>query len=239
MRLVILYTIARPLKSPILRFLDRRSRKRAGAPRPILYFFRPGGYNDRRMKQKDGVGGMQKKLFLCGPSGCGKTTMIRAALGQKLAEAGGFVTERRVDGDGRVLGFDLLPAAAAAGIEGFTPLRFLDYTAEPPRRDNEVFRDEAVRLLQEAEYYPFAVLDEIGGFELVIPQFRAQLASFLSSPVPCVGVLKAPTGVEELRERFGLGEKYTALARRLRAALDEDPDRGPRYACAGHLRPRR
>ena len=147
------------------------------------------------MKQKDGVGGMQKKLFLCGPSGCGKTTMIRAALGQKLAEAGGFVTERRVDGDGRVLGFDLLPAAAAAGIEGFTPLRFLDYTAESPRRDNEVFRDEAVRLLQEAEYYPFAVLDEIGGFELVIPQFRAQLASFLSSPVPCVGVLKAPAGV--------------------------------------------
>lgn len=37
-------------------------------------------------------------------------------------------------------------------------------------------------------------------------------------------MLKAPTGVEELRERFGLGEKYTALARRLRAALDEDPD---------------
>ena len=68
------------------------------------------------------------------------------------------------------------------------------------------------------------VLDEIGGFELVIPQFRAQLAAFLSSPVPCLGVLKSPAGVEELRERFGLGEKYAALAKRLREALDADPD---------------
>ena len=167
---------------------------------------------------------MRKKLFLCGPSGCGKTTMIRNALGGKRAEAGGFVTERAVGADGRLLGFDLLPAAAAAGVEGYTPLRFLDYTSEPPKRDNEVFRVEAVRLLQEAEYYSFAVLDEIGGFELVIPHFRSQLAAFLSSPLPCIGVLKSPAGVEELQMRFGLGEKYPALARRLREALDRDPD---------------
>ena len=167
---------------------------------------------------------MPKRLFLCGPSGCGKTTMIRNTLGEKLAEAGGFVTERVCAPDGALVGFDLLPAATAAGIEGFPALRFLDYPTEPPGRDNEVFRTEAVRLLQEAEYYPFAVLDEIGGFELVIPQFRAQLAAFLSSPVPCLGVLKSPAGVEELRERFGLGEKYAALAKRLREALDADPD---------------
>ena len=67
---------------------------------------------------------MRKKLFLCGPSGCGKTTMIRNALGGKLAEGGGFVTERAADGSGKLLGFDLLPAAAAAGVEGFSPLRF-------------------------------------------------------------------------------------------------------------------
>ena len=167
---------------------------------------------------------MQKRLFLCGPTGCGKTTMIRSVPGLKLSEAGGFVTERRVGGDGRLLGYELLPAAAAGGIEGFAPLRFLDYTTEPPTRDNEVFRVEAVRLLQEAVYYPFALLDEIGGFELVIPQFRAQLGEFLSSPVPCVGVLKASESVEELRRRFGLGEKYSALALRLREALEHDRD---------------
>ena len=167
---------------------------------------------------------MQKRLFLCGPSGVGKSTLIRSVLGQRLAEAGGFVTERSVDGDGRVLGFDLLPSAAAGGVEGFSPQRFLDYTGESPVRDNEVFRIEAVRLLQEAAYYPFAVLDEIGGFELVIPQFRTQLAAFLSSPVPCLGVLKDFSGVVELQRRFGLGEKYLLLAKQLRRALDEDPD---------------
>ena len=167
---------------------------------------------------------MQKRLFLTGPSGCGKTTMIREALGEKLAKCGGFVTERVFGPGGALLGYDLLPAAAAAGVEGFVPLRFLDYSRDPPTRDNEVFRGEAVRLLQEAEYYPFAVLDEIGGFELVIPQFRAQLGAFLSSSVPCLGVLKAPAGVEELRERFGLGEKYTALAEKLLMALDAAPD---------------
>ena len=167
---------------------------------------------------------MQKRLFLCGTSGCGKTTMIRNALGDRLAEGGGFVTERIVGNDGKLLGVDLLPAAAAAGVEGFTPLRFLDYSADPPKRDNEVFRVEAVRLLQEAEYYPFAVLDEIGGFELVIPQFRAQLAAFLSSSVPCIGVLKASAGVEQLQERFGLGERFPALARQLREALENDAD---------------
>ena len=176
------------------------------------------------MEQKDGGKQMQKRLFLCGPSGCGKTTMIRSALGESMAECGGFVTERAGGADGRLLGYDLLPAAAAAGVEGFAPLRFLNYAAEPPIRDNEVFRVEAVRLLQEAEYYPFAVLDEIGGFELVIPQFRAQLAAFLSSAVPCIGVLKAFDGVEELQERFGLGEKYPVLWRRLREALESDPD---------------
>ena len=166
---------------------------------------------------------MQKRLFLCGDGG-GKSALIRSALGERMAEAGGFITERAVGADGTLLGYDLLPAAAAAGVEGFCPLRFLDYSTDPPTRDNEVFRSEAVRLLLEAEYYPFAVLDGIGGFELVIPQFRAQLAAFLSSPVPCIGVLKAPSLVAELQERFGLGGRYAALAQRLREALDQDPD---------------
>ena len=167
---------------------------------------------------------MQRRLFLCGPSGCGKTTMIRSALGDALAGAGGFVTERIGAPDGSLRGFELLPSAAAAGVAGFTGARFLDYTCDPPVKDNEVFRVEGVRLLTEAQYYPFALLDEIGGFELVIPQFRAALAELLNSPLPCIGVIKSLAGVEELQLRFGLGERFPALARQLRAALDADGD---------------
>ena len=39
---------------------------------------------------------MKKHIFLTGPSGCGKTTLIRRALGDKIAYAGGFITERRL-----------------------------------------------------------------------------------------------------------------------------------------------
>ena len=94
----------------------------------------------------------------------------------------------------------------------------------PPSRDNEVFRTEAVRLLPEAAYYPFSMLDEIGGFELVIPQFREALGVFLSSSSPCIGVVKTLDEAELMRSYLGLGERFSALAQRLHAALEADSD---------------
>lgn len=166
---------------------------------------------------------MQKKLFFCCSSSSGCREMILRELGESLASAGGFITELAVDKNGSLLGLELLPAAAAA-VEGFTGARFLDFTASPPKTDNEVFRVEAVRLLQEAPYYPFAVLDSIGGFELVIPQFREALAVFLSSSVPCIGILKPLEEAELMRGFLGLGERYTALSAQLRSALYSNTD---------------
>ena len=167
---------------------------------------------------------MKKHLFLCGPTGCGKTTLIRTVLGSKAAEAGGFVTERILSSDGKLIGFDMFPAAHMAGIEGFEGKRFLDYTSAPPTKDNEVFREDGVRLLKESEYYSFSVLDEFGGFELVIPQFREALLDALSSSQPCIGVIKSIPNARELQQRFGIGERYIEIARSLRAALDKDED---------------
>ena len=102
---------------------------------------------------------MKKHLFLTGVSGIGKTTIIRQALGSAAGYAGGFITERVADGDGSIEGFDLYPAAAAIGHDGFDGLRFLDLGTTPPRKDNEVFRESAAQMLREAEYYPFVMLD--------------------------------------------------------------------------------
>ena len=167
---------------------------------------------------------MKRHLFLTGPSGWGKSTIIREELGGALAMAGGFVTERTVSPEGRLLGFDLLPAAAAGGVEGFEPLRFLDYSTEPPAKNNEIFRLNAAQMLSEAVYYPFSLIDEFGGFELIIPEFRAALTEFLNAEQPCIGVLKGGANAEELRRRFGLGEKYTAYTLRLLEALNGDED---------------
>ena len=167
---------------------------------------------------------MKKHLFLCGPAGCGKSRLLREELGPALAMAGGYVTEAARDESGMITGVDLLPAAAAAGIQGFEALRFLDLTCVPPKRDNEVFRGPAAQFLQEAEYYPFSFIDEFGGFEIVIPQYRQALAEFLSSDQPCIGVLKSREEAAKAREQFGLGEKYTMLIENLHQVLANDSD---------------
>lgn len=167
---------------------------------------------------------MKKHLFLTGVSGIGKTTIIRQALGSAAGYAGGFITERVADGDGSVEGFDLYPAAAVIGHDGFDGLRFLDLGTTPPRKDNEVFRESAAQMLREAEFYPFVMLDEIGGFEMLIPQFRNELAQLLNSDAPIIGVLKGAENAEELRASFGLGEKFTMLTDNLRAVLANDED---------------
>ena len=167
---------------------------------------------------------MKKHLFLTGVSGIGKTTIIRQALGSAAGYAGGFITERVADGDGSVEGFDLYPAAAAIGHDGFDGLRFLDLGTVPPQKDNEVFRESAAQMLREAEFYPFVMLDEIGGFEMLIPQFRNELAQLLNSDAPIIGVIKGAENAEELRASFGLGEKFTMLTDNLRAVLANDED---------------
>lgn len=167
---------------------------------------------------------MKKRLFLTGPSGIGKSTIIRQALGPALAYAGGFVTERVSDGEGRLLGYELLPAAAALSGTAYQSWRFLDYSGSVPAKDNEVFRNQGVRLLQEAEYYPFVLLDEIGGFEMLIPQFRNALAELLNSEQPIIGVLKEAENAASIKRRFGLGDRFTLLTDNLRSVLDRDVD---------------
>lgn len=167
---------------------------------------------------------MESKLFLTGPSGCGKSTMIKNALGNSVSFAGGFITKRVTTEDGSLLGFDLLPAAAASGISDFTAARFLDYTCTPPKANNDVFRKEAVRLLKEAEYYPFSVVDEFGGFELLIPEFRAALSDFLSSPCPCIGVFKGDVNSESLKRSLGLTDRFLSCRHQILSAMESFDD---------------
>lgn len=167
---------------------------------------------------------MEQKLFLIGSAGCGKSRLIREVLGDRLAFAGGFLTERRMDEAGRFLGYALSPAASAGGVAGFAPELYLDCRVFPPVKDHEVFRGTGVRLLEEAAYYPFALLDELGGYELVIPQFSSALESFLNSSTPCVGALRSMEDAELLRSLLGLSDRYPKKLQALIDALKRSPD---------------
>lgn len=167
---------------------------------------------------------MEKRIFLTGPQGAGKSRLIREALGGKLAWAGGFVMAAERGDSGYAEGYALCPAAAAAGVEGLEARRFLDCRVWPPVRDNEVLRGYGVQLLREAAYYPFALLDELGGFELLLPQFRQALAELLRSGLPLVGALKTPEEAEQWRQLYGLGERFTAQTDALRLWMEQDAD---------------
>ncbi|MBQ9686407.1 MAG: hypothetical protein IJV41_07695 [Oscillospiraceae bacterium] len=169
---------------------------------------------------------MKKHLFITGPSGCGKSTLIREVLGSRLAYAGGFITERVCDDKGNLLGYDLLPAGAAADQSLYTGMgkRFLDCADGLYLRDNEVFRLDAVEMLQQVEYYPFALVDAFGGFEVIIPQFRSALADFLNLDLPIIGVIKDAESVEQLQNRFGLGDRFPEMAAMIRRVIAADSD---------------
>lgn len=167
---------------------------------------------------------MEKHLFLTGKAGCGKSALIKSVLGEKLAYAGGYMTVGKHTDDGSIARVELMPAPAAAGIAGYESECILTRAGNALFHDNEVFRNTGVRLMQETQYYPFAVFDEFGGFELIIPQFREALLEVLNSELPCVGVLTEDGEGEALRHALGLGEKYTAYRRALKNALLQDKD---------------
>lgn len=166
---------------------------------------------------------MKKRILLYGPIGCGKSTIIRNALGKEAEHAGGYITLRVFEND-LMTGFDLAPAAALTNPEALKEAeRFLNFTGKP-RRDPSVFSGLGRRLLREALEKPFAVADEFGGVELLIPEFMESLRNLLSSDVPCIGVFKTQTASEELIRRLHLGEDYISAYRSLYETLSVDPD---------------
>ena len=156
---------------------------------------------------------MKKHLFLTGPACSGKSALLRETLGEMLLQAGGYCTAMDLADDGALLGCSLFPAAAAGGAAGFERERFLDFSAFPPRHDSEVFRTTGVQLLEESAWYPFAVIDEFGGFDLIIPQFRKALENYRrhdpSSPLLLGNIL--PTDIIKPAKQTSLLDKELKL----------------------------
>ena len=160
---------------------------------------------------------MIRRLFLTGPSGCGKSTLLRHALQDRLSAAGGFVTNRQTDEAGRPLYFCLHRANGTG-----TPEIFLDLRSAPPQKNHQPFTETAVQILQEPA--PFFLLDEIGGMELLLPEFQAALDAFFASDIPCIGVLKGLPNRHALQSTANLPEAYLQAAEQLHRRLKTLPD---------------
>ena len=155
---------------------------------------------------------MKRRLFLTGPMGCGKSTAIARALEERLTQCGGFLTRRCREPH---LHFTLeTPDGSKRAV-------FLDFSGSAPTVTMEVFSTLGSACLSTRA--PM-VLDEIGGIELLVPEFAAALDTLLSRDVPVLGVLKGEGPAGALVESLGLTEEYRQAARRLHRRLRKDPD---------------
>ena len=152
---------------------------------------------------------MKPRLFLTGPIGCGKSTAIANALGEKITRCGGFLTRRYCEPK---LHFTL------ESPNGQCSETFLDFSDEIPGLNMDVFSQLGVSLLRG----DILVLDEIGGIELLCPEFLTALENLLQRDIPVIGVLKGIGPAGTLVEALGLSEEYTNAADHLRSLLRGD-----------------
>ena len=166
-----------------------------------------------------GAKSMKKRLFLIGPDRCGKSDMIHKTLGNQIRRAGGFVTVRELDADGNIQSFDL-KAADGSGQRS----RFLEFVNGQPMTRLEVFSQTGTRLLRQAQSRPFAVLDELGGVELLDDGFVRALVKLLRGNTPCIGVMKGSGPAGKVVGVMGLNLRYELARRALFDYLTRDPD---------------
>lgn len=152
---------------------------------------------------------MKRHLFLTGAIGCGKSTAIANALGEKITRCGGFLTRRHREPH---LHFTM------ESPDGQLCETFLDFPDGKPRLNREVFDRLGVSLLKGN----VLVLDEIGGIELLCPEFSAALNGLLQSDVPIIGVMKGKAPAGALISALGLSEEYSRAAEALRSRLLHD-----------------
>ena len=144
---------------------------------------------------------MKKRLFLTGPMGCGKSTAIAQALGSTACRGGGFFTRRQLDSSGKLTGFSLESTDGARGEI------FLDFTQGKPVWNLSVFSQLGRDLLSDPDA-PFLVLDEIGGVELLCPEFADALEAVFVRGIPCIGVMKGAGPSGALIKALGLDDTY-------------------------------
>jgi len=165
---------------------------------------------------------MSKNLFLTGKDWKSNSMLLRSVLGRNLACAGGYLTERT--GTDEDFTYTMYPAPYGAGYPELEGEEFFHFSYTDLSKNTEVFRNLGTQLLYEAVFYPFAVIDQFGGFELLVPEFRAKLEDLLNSEIPVIGVLLSPEEMEETKILYGLGDKIDQYQEKLHSALKKDPD---------------
>lgn len=160
-------------------------------------------------------------LFLEGTIRTGKSTLLRECLLPYQHKLGGFSSQRLWEEDfcrcyRMTAASDFrLDIKYHEGLEHIFRYHQNNYP--------DVFKYHGVKLLKEASDYPLILLDEIGGTELLVPEFRQALYDVLSGEIPCIGVLKEAGKAQFMTSTTGSGENVLRCNYELRNFLQELP----------------
>lgn len=156
-------------------------------------------------------------LFIEGPIRTGKSSLIRTCLKPYIQSVGGFSCQRMLSDTGTIVGYRLAPPSdlrVTVRFQSHLDNIFMFHKEHGTEKKLEVFEDAGVSYLNDIGNKKLLLLDEIGGFELLSPEFCRVLCQRLHESIPCIGVLKLESAVKS--------QKVKALNRQLRQDLQEN-----------------
>lgn len=163
-------------------------------------------------------------IILTGGSGFGKTTFLLKILSPFRNDCGGYVTQRLIK-SGRTQGFCIKPFAEALTSEieyapGIASI-FLKKSDDGWERNDDVFLTMSLSSLSNIEDKKLIVMDEIGGFELIYPEFRRRIREITEGDIPWVAVLKGRENLEAMCRELALPPEYKSIREEFEKWLTE------------------
>lgn len=161
-----------------------------------------------------------KCLFLEGDMQIGKSTNILKTIKSTIPHnlIGGFMCQRLVHNEETIAfcltSFDKVEAATIE-YSSDVPNVFLENVSGKWIRNEEVFNKVGIEILSNISSKRLIVLDEIGGFELLVGQFRAKLYKVLSKDIPVIGVIKSNKNKLIMKKAIEINDEYIALHQKL------------------------
>ena len=135
-----------------------------------------------------------KNLFLTGMPGLGKSTYLINKLAPYIDKARGYRTVRVRNEEGRCVGFAHVSPSYDGGVDctGLEPEKMFLNVAEGRHFNKDIFMSFVVPELTGAvsDEGCFILMDEIGGKELSDEDICSVYRRALSSPHPCIGIIK-------------------------------------------------
>lgn len=183
-----------------------------------------------------------KHLFLEGPIQTGKSTLLRRCLAPYRDRLGGFSSQRLVRPGEPPAAYRITEAddfCLQREPDLTLPGIFQIRTPHGAEKHPEVFAEYGVSLLERAAGRDLILLDEIGGSELLVPEFHRALYRLLAGSTPCIGVVKLNEKARSMSRTAGWPNTVSAANRELRTAIRErfdgeillfDPRRDPAAA---------